>query len=167
MNQKYRDALCDMGHDEAVVFDGPDFDEAIVGVTDESRVIYDYDKMVHCLRAFHNMTEEEAEDFIGYNTMRAIPYAGERAPIIMYPLDIEDDEPPAHPAIDYLEKLLELFTNDKEITVAKAIHQLNQQTKRLCPHCKSKLLPSTVKGYRWQCLICDEDFCDFEVKETK
>ena len=28
MNQLIRDALCDMGHEEAVIFDGPDFDEA-------------------------------------------------------------------------------------------------------------------------------------------
>lgn len=90
MNQQIRDALCDMGHDEAVIFDGPDYDEAIVGVTDEGRVIYNYDKMVHCLRAFHDMTEEEAVDFIDYNTIRSLPYAGENAPIIMYPLEIDD-----------------------------------------------------------------------------
>ena len=51
MNQDIRDALCEMGHEEAVVFDGPDYDEAIVGVTDESQVIYDYDKMVEILVA--------------------------------------------------------------------------------------------------------------------
>lgn len=90
MNPQIRAALCDMGHDEAVVFDAPDYDEAIVGVTDEGQVIYNYDKMVHCLRAFHGMTDEEAVDFIDYNTIRAIPYAGEHAPIIMYPLEVEE-----------------------------------------------------------------------------
>ena len=35
MNQDIRDALCDMGHEEAVIFDGPDYDEAIIGVTEE------------------------------------------------------------------------------------------------------------------------------------
>lgn len=74
MNQKIRDAICDMGHDAAVIFSMPDYDEAIVGITDEGQVIYDYNKMVHCLRAFHDMTEEEAIDFIGYNTIRALDY---------------------------------------------------------------------------------------------
>ena len=40
MNQDIRNALCDMGHEEAIVFDNPDYDEAIIGVTDEGQVIY-------------------------------------------------------------------------------------------------------------------------------
>ena len=89
MNKEIRQALCDMGHDEAIVFDGPAFDEAIVGVTDEGRVIYDYDMMVHCLRAEDGISEDEAIDFIEYNTMRALPYAGPNAPIIMHKLTME------------------------------------------------------------------------------
>ena len=30
-----------------------------------------------------NITEEEAIDFIDYNTIRSLPYYGENAPIIM------------------------------------------------------------------------------------
>ena len=92
MNQKIRDALCDMGHEEAVIFDGPDFDEAIVGVTDEGRVVYDYDMMVHCLRISDGMSETEAIEFIEYNTIRAIPYAGAYAPIVMTRLRLDDDD---------------------------------------------------------------------------
>lgn len=88
MNQKTRDALCDMGHEEAVVFDGPDYDDAIVGVTDEGRVIYDYNAMVRCLMQQDGISEEEAIEFIEYNTMRALQYAGPEAPIIMNPLSI-------------------------------------------------------------------------------
>lgn len=87
MNQEIRDALCEMGHEEAVVFDGPDFDEAIVGVTDESQVVYDYDKMVQILMDRDGMDETEAIEFIEYNTIRAIPYAGEHAPIVMSRID--------------------------------------------------------------------------------
>lgn len=89
MNQKVRDALCEMGHSEAVILDGPDFDDAIIGVTDEGRVVYDYDAMVSCLAAQQNISKIDAADFIGYNTIRALAYAGERAPIIMFPLDTE------------------------------------------------------------------------------
>lgn len=92
MNQKIRDTLCDMGYEDAMIFDGPDFDEAIVGVTDEGQVVYDFERMVECL-VKQGMTAEEATDLICYDTMRAIPYAGDNPPIIMNPLptiDIED-----------------------------------------------------------------------------
>ena len=90
MNQKIRSALCDMGQDEAVVFDGLDFDDAIRGVTDEGQVVYDYNAMVRSLMQQDGITEEEAIEFIEYNTIRSIPYAGENAPIIMYHLTTED-----------------------------------------------------------------------------
>ena len=89
MNESVRQALCDVDHSDAVVFDNPDFDDAIVGYTDEGRVIYDYDDMVKCLVERDGMTELEAIEFIDYNTIRALPYAGENAPIIMnrlYPI---------------------------------------------------------------------------------
>lgn len=84
-----RELLCDMGYEESVVFDNPDFDDAIAGVTDEGRVIYDYEKMVECLVKRDGMSEIEALEFIDYNTIRAIPYAGELAPIIMYTFERE------------------------------------------------------------------------------
>lgn len=92
MNQKIRDALCEMGHDEAVIFDGPDFDEAIVGVTDDGRVIYNYDAMVRSLMDRDGISMEEAIDFIEYNTIRALEYpslTGDKPPIIMHPLNID------------------------------------------------------------------------------
>ena len=92
MNEKIREALCDMGHEDAIIFDGPEFDDAIVGVTDEGQVVYDYDKMVQSMMQQDNISEEEAIEFIEYNTIRALPYAGEHAPIIMHPLLVEEDD---------------------------------------------------------------------------
>jgi hypothetical protein len=40
--------------------------------------------MVESLVRRDGMTELDAQEFIDYNTIRAIPYAGEYAPIIMY-----------------------------------------------------------------------------------
>lgn len=91
MNQRIRDALCDMGHKKAVVFDGPDFDEAIVGVTDDGQVVYDYDAMVECLMKQDNIGRLEAIEFIEYNTMRALPYI-DNAPIVMNRIRLEDDD---------------------------------------------------------------------------
>ena len=47
--------------------------------------MYDFDKMVHEF-AFDNDLDEfiDAIEFIEYNTERALPYMGERAPLIIY-----------------------------------------------------------------------------------
>lgn len=91
MNQKILDALCDMGYEESIVFDSPDYDDAIVGVSDEGRVVYDYDEMVRILVERDGMDEIEAIDFIEYNSIRALPYV-ENAPIVVHMLRMEDDD---------------------------------------------------------------------------
>ena len=48
--------------------------------------MYDYDQMVVFLMEQEGMTEEDAVDFIDYNTIRSLPYAGETAPVIMIKL---------------------------------------------------------------------------------
>lgn len=125
MKEAVREALCEMGYDEAVVFDNPDFDEAIIGATEDSRVVYDYDTMVTCLAEKEGMTEMEAQEFIDYNTIRAIPYAGEHAPIIVYSIQ------PYLPggtakgdAIIYLEQLLEKYDSNHDITDIDIAHAI-------------------------------------------
>jgi hypothetical protein len=62
------------------------YDSALIGVTDDNRAVYDYEKMAEWLVKEQDFSEEEAADWISYNTMRALPYFGEDAPIIMFPL---------------------------------------------------------------------------------
>ena len=62
------------------------YDDALIGVTHDNRAVYDYEKMVEWLISTEGFTEEEAIEWIDYNTLRAIGYFGEDAPIIMYPL---------------------------------------------------------------------------------
>lgn len=81
-----REILCDMGYEDAIIFENPDYDSAIIGVSDDGRVIYDYDKMLAHLMDTDGMEMLDAADFISYNTIRALPYAGECGPIIMYGL---------------------------------------------------------------------------------
>lgn len=78
-----RDVLCDMGGEDAVLFENPNFDAAIIGVTEDGRAVYDYDIMLRVLQVEDGMSEEDAADFVSYNTIRALPYAGEMAPVIM------------------------------------------------------------------------------------
>lgn len=95
MNQTIRDALCDMGHEEALLFDNPDYDEAIVGVTDEGQVVYDYDKMVQILVERDGYEEMEAIEWIEYNTIRALPYY-KNPPIVMNRLRLEEEDHGTH-----------------------------------------------------------------------
>lgn len=62
------------------------YDDALVGVSDDGRAIYDYGKMIEWLMDEENWSYEEAMEWIEYNTLRALPYMGVGAPIIMYPI---------------------------------------------------------------------------------
>ena len=74
--------------EDAIVFDSMSYDGSIVGVTIDDRVVYDYDKMVEELMEDEGWSYEDATEWINYNTIRALPYLGENAPIIMYTLQI-------------------------------------------------------------------------------
>lgn len=75
------------GEDEASgagMFD--DLCPAIVGFSHDNRVVYDYEKILEVFRERDGMTEEEAIDFVEFNTLRSLPYMS-RQPVILYPLD--------------------------------------------------------------------------------
>ena len=82
-----REILVDHGYEDLIVFENPDYDEAIIGVSHDDRVIYDYDKMIQCLVDNEGMDVYEAADFISYNTIRALPYMGVYTPIVMFGLE--------------------------------------------------------------------------------
>ena len=81
---KNKDTLMDQGFENFIIFENPDYDSAIIGITENNQVVYDYEKMIEHLMQEDDMDYEEAVDFISYNTIRSLPYAGEGAPIIMY-----------------------------------------------------------------------------------
>lgn len=80
---------------EIVLFENPDYADAVIGISHDDRLIYSYDKMIEHLMQVDGMTEEEAADFISYDTMRALAYNvcsgayGDKTPIVMYDLGIE------------------------------------------------------------------------------
>ena len=71
-------------YEGVVIFCGYSYDDALIGVTEDNRAVYDYDKMVAWLMATEQMPRNSAIEWIEYNTVRALPYAGPSAPIIMY-----------------------------------------------------------------------------------
>lgn len=90
METNVRDLLNEMGMTDSIVFENPNYDSAIVGYDMASnRIIYDFELMVEHLMNADGMEYDEAVEFIEYNTIRAIPYAGEGAPIVLYNLKNE------------------------------------------------------------------------------
>ena len=80
VNQKVRELL----DDDTLVFDNPAYDNSIIGKTFDGRAIYDIEAMAEELASDDEMTLEEAMDFIDYNAIRALPYAGEKAPVVVH-----------------------------------------------------------------------------------
>jgi hypothetical protein len=80
VNQEIRNKL----PPDAVVFDNHSYDNSIIGTTFDGRAIYEFNKMVKELMVDEGWTEEEAIEWIEFNTIRALPYGGEKTPMIVY-----------------------------------------------------------------------------------
>ena len=78
--------LLNEGYEDIIIFSGDSYDDALIGVSDDGRAIYDYDLMVEWLMVNDNMTDVDAMEWIDYNTIRSIPYVGDKAPIVMHRL---------------------------------------------------------------------------------
>lgn len=79
--------LLENGYQGVIIFSGDSYDDALIGVSHDGRAIYDYDLMIQWLmKQDDELTREDAIEWIEYNTIRSIPYAGEGAPIVMYGL---------------------------------------------------------------------------------
>ena len=76
------------GYDDVLILKDESYDSALVGVTSDNRAVYSYNKMVEWYMNKNNSTSEEAMEWIDYNTIRALPYMGAGAPIVMF--DLED-----------------------------------------------------------------------------
>lgn len=78
----------DIGYESVTLFEDPSYDTACIGISEDGRAVYDYDLMVEYLIETDGMTDEDAEDFIGYNTIRALPYF-QNSPIVvrLFPKD--------------------------------------------------------------------------------
>ena len=68
---------------EVKVFENPSYKSAIIGISYDNRVIYDYDLMIEDLMKEEDLSYEDALEFLEYNTLRALSYMGDDAPIIL------------------------------------------------------------------------------------
>lgn len=80
-----KELIADYEYEDVIIFSNPDYASAFIGISEDNRAVYDYDKMVEFLMDKDGMTDIEATEFIEYNTIRSLPYF-ENAPIIIHKL---------------------------------------------------------------------------------
>ena len=80
-----RQDLYDRGYEDVIVFENEDYEGCIVGVTTNNEAVYSKSKMVEWYMKQYHCSEEEALEWIEYNTERSIGFEG--SPII---LEIDD-----------------------------------------------------------------------------
>ena len=76
--------LLEFGYEDVIIFKDYSYDDALIGVSEDDRAVYDYGKMIEWLMKKEDWSQDVAMDWINYNTLRALPYMGEAAPIIVY-----------------------------------------------------------------------------------
>ena len=76
-----RQDLCDLGYEDVIVFESEDYDGCIVGVTTNNEAVYSKTKMIEWYMNKHKCSEEEALEWIEYNTEGSIGFEG--SPIIL------------------------------------------------------------------------------------
>ena len=79
--------LLELGYEGVVILQDYSYDDALICVTEDNRAVYDFEKMVSWLMRTEGMTRDDAVEWIEYNAIRSLPYAGEDGPIIMYPIE--------------------------------------------------------------------------------
>lgn len=60
------------------------YNSAIIGVTHDDRIVYEYDKMVEYLMEKQNWTDLEAIEWIETNVIPSIGYMNPNPPVILY-----------------------------------------------------------------------------------
>lgn len=81
-----KEKILDNGYEDVIILENESYDSALIGISQDNRAIYSFEKMIQWLVEKDNISEEEAIEWIEYNTLRALPYFGSKAPIVMYNL---------------------------------------------------------------------------------
>lgn len=79
--------LLNAGYEDVTYLVNFSYDDALIGVSHDGRAIYNFDLMVDWLMREEGWSDTESIEWIEFNTLRALPYMGANAPIIMYSLE--------------------------------------------------------------------------------
>lgn len=83
MDMTVSEMIEEAGFEDVIIFEKPSYNAAFVGVSEDGRSVYDYDKMIIWLTQEEGMTYDEAVEFIDWNSSF---YYGEGYPIILHNL---------------------------------------------------------------------------------
>ena len=91
VNEKLIQRIQDNGYENSdedfiLLIDDRAFCDSVVGISDDNRAVYDYEKMAEELAKTYGMSIEDAYDHIEFNILRSLPYFGPTAPIVFNPL---------------------------------------------------------------------------------
>lgn len=81
-----REIIEEAGYEDVIIFENFSYDDAFIGVSHDNRAVYDYEQMVMWLMEKEGWSEEDAVEWIEFNTIRSLPYLGDSSPIVVYPI---------------------------------------------------------------------------------
>lgn len=107
VNEKFREALdayveeheIQENYGSTIILDNHAYDNSVVGITEDGILVYDFDKMVEEFMEDEGCDELDAIEWLEYNTLRALPYMGDRRPILI---------------MDNKQKIIDIFGKEKE-----------------------------------------------------
>lgn len=82
-NDSLKKWLVEQGFEDAVVLEKPSYRNAVIGVSEDGRVIYSERIIIEDMILDEGMDPEEAMDYYSYGLLRSLPYMGKMAPIIL------------------------------------------------------------------------------------
>lgn len=75
LKEMIRDIVMDDDElNQIIVLEGDEFADGAIGLTSENHLVYDYDKLVESLVKHNGWTEEEAIEWLDYNTFGSMAY---------------------------------------------------------------------------------------------
>ena len=82
LDEKFRKALAEMleeqgiaEEDQPLLLTDHSYDKSIIGFTaEDGRAVYSYESMIQKFMEDEHCSEEEAQEWVDYNIMRALPY---------------------------------------------------------------------------------------------
>lgn len=77
-NNELKNMIADLIFDDEelnqiIVLEGDEFADGAVGLTDDNRLVYSYERLVESLAKVYG-SEEDAVEWLEYNTIRSLPY---------------------------------------------------------------------------------------------
>ncbi len=71
---------------QIIILEGDEFADGFIGLSTDNRAVYSYDKLVDSLSRSNSWFTDEAIEWLEFNTLRSLPYMGDKAPIIIHEL---------------------------------------------------------------------------------